>query len=282
MVDRSALIIADVVSTSRDYIGAEWRLRSIDSLGWTRPLSILRGFLFSFIVTVVAFASTGLSDLVRQADDYYQGRKNPENVRKGLALLREAVSQNPQDYEAWWRIAKFVCYLADDISGPEKLKLLDEGISAGKRAVALRPNGAEGHFWLGADEGLFAEAGSMWAALRLVDAIKAEMEAVVRLDSDYEEGAGLRTLARIYYRAPFFKGGDKRRSIQLLEECLKRYPENSLTMLYLADSLLAVGQRDAAREQLERILKLCSDPLYGPELADNQEEARARLAKYFR
>ncbi len=257
-------------------------MRSIHRLGWTRALSFLCGVLFFFSVTGIATASTALSELVRQADDYYLGRKNPENVRKGLALLREAIGKNPQDYEALWRIAKFVCFLAEDISRSEKLELLNEGISAAKKAVALRPNGAEGHFWLGANDGLYAEAGSMWAGLRMVDTIQAEMETVARLDADYEQAAGLRTLARIYYRAPYFKGGDKRRSVVLLEECLKRYPENSLTMLYLADSYLAVGQRDAARQQLEKILRLCPDPLYGPELADNQEEARARLTKYFR
>lgn len=118
--------------------------------------------------------------------------------------------------------------------------------------------------------------------LFLVADIRKEMETVVELDPDYEQAAGLRTLARIYYRAPFFMGGDKRRSVDLLEECLTRYPENSLTMLYLADNYLALGLREEAQKQLEKILALCPDPQYGPELEENQEEARARLAKYFR
>jgi hypothetical protein len=37
--------------------------------------------------------------------------------------------------------------------------------------------------------------------------------------------------------------------------------------------------RDEAREQLENVLALCPDPVYGPELAENQAEARERLAK---
>ncbi len=227
-------------------------------------------------------AAPPLSDPVREADDYYLGRAKLENVREGMVLLREAVRKNAQDYETWWRISRFACYLARHASGAERSRDLEEGIEAGKKAVALQPNHVEGHFWLGANYGLSAEAGGMLTGLRLVDAIRKEMETVERLDPSYEQAAGLRTLARVYYRAPFFKGGDKRRSVELLEECLRRFPENSLTMLYLADSYQAVGRRADARRILERMLQLCPDPLYGPELAENQGEARARLARFGR
>jgi len=45
---------------------------------------------------------------------------------------------------------------------------------------------------------------------------------------------------------------------------------------------LALGVGEEARKQLEKILQLCPDPNYAPELAGHQEEARAGLAKYFR
>ena len=96
-------------------------------------------------------------------------------------------------------------------------------------------------------------------------------------DSDYEQLGAQRILARVYYRAPFFKGGDKARSIELLQDCLKRYPSDSFTLLYLADDYLAVGRKVEARRLLQQILDLCPDPLYGPELVNNQAEARDRL-----
>jgi len=247
------------------------------------------------VFAVVAFAgwapwpaaaappTTGaLSERVRQADDYYLGRQKPENVRRALGLLRDGVAENPSDYEAWWRLSRSACYLARHTPKPEKMRLLQEAVVAGKRAVALAPERVEGHFWLGAGYGLTAEERNFVRALLLVDTIRHEMETVVRLDPDYEQAAGERLLARLDYRAPFFKGGDKRRSLDRLETCLTRYPENSLTMLYLADTYLSFGLRDEAREQLENILALCPDPLYGPELAENQAEAREKLTKDFR
>jgi len=227
-------------------------------------------------------ATFQLPERVRQADDFFLGRQTLENVRKGLGLLRAEAAADPQNYQVWWRISKFLNYLArhtDD--DEEELRLLEDGIVAGRRAVALGLNQVEGHFWLGANLGTSAEEHGLIEGLRHVDEIRREMETVMRLDPNYEQAAGMRTLARVYYRCPFFKGGDKRRSILLLEKCLQHFPEDSLAWLYLADSYEAIGRREDARRALERILNLCPDPCYGPELADNQAEARVRLAHDF-
>ena len=216
---------------------------------------------------------------VALADDYYLGRSNPSNLDQSLRLLRQAVSDNPKDYEAWWRIARTEAHAGGDEKS--QIAAYQSGIDAGRRAVALQPNRVEGHFWLGANQGLLAEEEGWFRGLQMLDAIRREMEAVVRIDPDYEQAAGQRTLARIYYRAPFFKGGDKQRSIQLLRDCLKRFPQDSFALLYLGDDFLAVGRKAEARALFEQILNLCPDPIYGPELAGNQTEARERLWEEF-
>lgn len=221
------------------------------------------------------------SEQVLRADDYFLGRRNLQNVRKAIQLLRQRAAEDPQDYEAWWRLSKFNCYMARHAAGSERSKFVEAAIGAGKKAVALRPNRPEGHFWLGADLGLMAEDRGFLRGLMMVDSVRKEMESVIRLDPNYEEAAGLRTLGRLDDCAPFFKGGDKLRSIQLLEDALKRFPHNSLTMLYLADSYLSLGRRVEARQRLENILKLCPDPQHGPEQEENQAQARRRLAKFF-
>jgi cytochrome c-type biogenesis protein CcmH/NrfG len=226
-------------------------------------------------------ASVSLCPQVREADDYFLGRRNLENVQKAIQLLGERVANNPNDYEAWWRVSKFNSYMARHSDGKEEDGYLDAGVAAGRKAVALAPNRPEGHFWLGANLGLQAEDRGFLRGLTMVDSIRKEMEITNRLDPDYEEAGAQRTLARIDYRAPFFKGGDKKRSIQMLKEVLTRYPHNSLAMLYLADSYMALGRRHEARQQLENILSLCPDPTYGPEQEDNQAEARERLTEYF-
>jgi tetratricopeptide (TPR) repeat protein len=221
-----------------------------------------------------------LSTRVVMADDFYLGRANLDNVERALQLLRQQVGEHSDDYDAWWRISRaqnFLGRVNDGRDDKAALRDFEAGADAGWRAVKLRPNAAEGHFWLGANLGLIGEEEGLLRGLRLVDTVRREMETVMRLDPDYEQLGAQRTLARVYYRAPFFKGGDKERSIELLQDCLKRYPSNSFALLYLADDYLAVGRRTEARRILEQILDLCPDPLYGPELLNNQAEARDRL-----
>ncbi len=222
-----------------------------------------------------------LAERVRDADDYYLGRYSPENMIKGLQLLRAEVAEDPKDYEAWWRLSKFICYQTRHTSGSARTKLLEDGIDAGKKAITLAPNRVEGHYWLGSNYDQMSDARGYLRGLLWVDEIRKEMELVVRLDPEYEEAGGQRTLARLDYRAPFFLGGDKRRSMQLLKDCLTRYPENSTAMLYLSDSYLSLGLRDDAHKELQAVLNLCPDSENAPELAENQGEAQARIVKYF-
>ena len=249
-------------------------------------LSFLARWVGIVIIATIATArgSSGyvpLSEQARQADIYYQQRQDAENVRKALTLVRDATARNPQDYEDWWRVAMFTNFLARRATGTEESRLLDEGIEAGKKAVALSANRVEGHFWLGANYGLAAETVGFLQGLHLVGDIRSEMQTVLKLNPEYQQAGALRILARVYLRAPFFLGGNTRRSIELLDEGQKRYPQNSQAMLFLADSYLAVGRKEDARKQLESILNHGPDPEYGAELTENQAEARARLAKYF-
>jgi tetratricopeptide (TPR) repeat protein len=247
---------------------------------------LLVGFLVcSLIPTGVALEAAQSNSIFSspeyQADDYYQARRDLDNVRKAISILRSAVSRDPNDYEAWWRIAEYDSFLAR--RGPRKQQkaTLQQGIAAGKRAESLQAGRPEGHFWTGADEGLLAEDSNVITGLRLISPVRSEMQTVMKIDPDYQQYGAERILGRLYYEAPFFRGGDKELSVRLLEDCLKRYPDNSLTMLYLADCYLSVGRRGDARKMLERMLALCPDPNYEPELLANQAAARRDLKKYF-
>ncbi|MGH9446825.1 MAG: hypothetical protein ACRD3O_13990, partial [Terriglobia bacterium] len=73
-----------------------------------------------------------------QADDYYQGRRDLNNVRKAISILQSAVSRRPLDYEAWWRISEYDCYLARHVPQKERKSILRSGIEAGKKAETLQ------------------------------------------------------------------------------------------------------------------------------------------------
>ena len=222
-----------------------------------------------------------LASAIDRANAYYQSRENLDNLRKAISILQQHVASDSRDYEAWWRIAEYDCYLGRRLPHSQKKPVIEQGVIAGQKAETLQPNRPEGHFWTGVDEGLLADASGLFGGLELIDPIRNEMQTVLKIDPDYLQDGAERVLGRLYYRIPFFKGGDDQRSVQLLESCLRRYPRNSLTMLYLADSYRAVGRIEDARRMLEGILHLSPVLNDGPELAENQTAARQELEKYF-
>lgn len=247
------------------------------------PLSLMPVCLFIAAITLAGASNPQsiFSSATYQADNYYQGRRDLANVRKALQILQADIPSHPKNYEAWWRISEYECYLARHVPDDESKTALEKGVAAGQKAEALQPNRPEGHFWTAANEGLLAEDSSLLRGLSMTDSIRDELQTVMKIDPEYQQYGAERLLGRYYYKVPFFKGGDKQRSVRMLEDCLKRYPINSLTMLYLADSYRATGRRQDAQQMLEKILHLCPDPIYGPELEDNQAEARKELQKYF-
>ncbi len=216
-----------------------------------------------------------------EAEDYYQGRSNLENVRKAISLLQGVVDRDSRDYEAWWRLSEYDCYLARHVPRNARKPILDRGIEAGSHAAQLQSNRPEGHFWEGANEGVLAENSGLISGLRLINPIRREMEEVRKIDPGYQQYGAERILGRLFSEMPFFVGGNKARSIELLKDCLKHYPKNSQTLLFLADAYREDGQRSEAQKTLEEILRLSPDPIYGPEQKDNQAAAKRELEKYF-
>ncbi len=273
--------ISQMATTKRATRGDAHRMKELTWRTWRGWVVFLLAGTASLASGLALATSSVLSSPIYRADNYYQGRRKLENVRKGLSILKGEVAHHPNDYEAWWRISEYDCYLARHLADRQAKPIFEEGIAAGRKAENLNPKRPEGYFWTGANEGLLAEASNLISGLRMVASVRNEMQKVMKLAPEYQQYGAERILGRLYFRLPFFAGGNKLLSIHLLENCLKRYPDNSLTLLYLADSYRAVGRREDARKLLERMLKLCPDPIYGPEQADNQAAAREELQKYF-
>ena len=128
------------------------------------------------------------AESIAQADRFYAGREDLNNVRRGVIALGRARLADPASYDAAWRLAKFDGYLATHTdNAAERDKAFREGIEAGKAAVKLQSERPEGHFWLGALYGESAQAGLL--QLATVDDIRSEMEAVIRLDEGYQDGS---------------------------------------------------------------------------------------------
>lgn len=214
---------------------------------------------------------------VAGADQLYGQREDLMQLRRGIVSLRQALTKDPANYDAAWKLSKFNYYLAthtDD--SKERDDAFRDGIEAGKTAVQLHNEKPDGHFWLGANYGGAAEHSAI-QGLSTVDDIRNEMETVLRLDEGYQNGSAYMVLGLVDLHAPGIVGGDPKRAVTEMEKGLRFGEPNAFLHLHLAEAYKKVGRNDDARRELKKILSMTPDPNYLPEYKEASAAAQKLL-----
>ena len=226
----------------------------------------------------IADGEKNAAESIAEADALYAQRKDLSKVRSGIAVLRQVRINDDGNYEAAWKLAKFDYYLGmHSIDDREREAAFQEGVDAGRIAVQLKDDKADGHFWLGANYGGSAEI-SVLAALAVFQDIRREMERVIEIDPNYEVGSGYMVLGQLYLKAPRILGGNKEKAIDYLEKGLRVGSGNGLMHLRLAEAYHATGRDRDARKQIDFILKMTPGSDYLPEHEETLAGAK-ELAK---
>jgi len=198
-------------------------------------------------------------------------------LRRGIVSLRQALTKDPGNYEAAWKLAKFNYYLATHTTdSKERDDAFQAGIAAGKTAVQLQNEKPDGHFWLGANYGGAAEQSNI-QGLATVNDIRSEMETVLRLDEGYQNGSAYMVLGLVDLNAPSIVGGDPKRAVTEMEKGLRFGEPNAFLHLHLAEAYKKVGRTDDARGELKKILSMNPDPKYLPEHKEASNDAQKLL-----
>ena len=194
-------------------------------------------------------------------------------------MLRQARTADYSSYEAAWKLARISYYLgAHTDDEREREQAFREGIEAGKAAVQLGSEKPEGHFWLGANYGGAAEHSTL-AGLSNIEDIRREMEAVLKIDEQFQGGAAYLGLGQLYLEAPKLFGGDHQKAIEYLEKGLKVGSNNALLRLRLAEAYHEVHRDAEARKQIDVVLKMTPNPDFLPEYKEAVEGAKKLLEK---
>ena len=250
----------------------------------SRP-AMIRAIVLVLIAVTSGAAGAGAQEATafERALSAYEARADAAQAKAAVALFAEAAKADPASYEARWRGAAAAYYYGtyprEDAPDKEKMAIFQGGIDLAKEAVALQPKGVEAHFWLGVLYGVYGEAKGMMKSLSLVPEIKQEMQLTIEADPAFEGWGADRVLGRMFFKLPFFKGGDNKKSIEHLERSLAGAPTNALTRVYLAASYKSEGMKDKAREQCRHVLEMQPDPLWAAEHPWIKRQAEALLKK---
>ena len=189
------------------------------------------------------------------------------------------LAQDPKNFDVAWKLARADYWLGGHAPDAERRTFLENGIHAAESAVALRPDQPQGHFWIAANMGALAESFGLRAGLKYRGRIKDELEKVLQLDPQFQQGSADRALGRWYFKVPGLFGGSHKLSEQHLRQSLKYNPNSAATHFYLAELLLDDGRKSEATAELQRIIDAPLDPEWGPEDRDFKDKARTLLAK---
>jgi tetratricopeptide (TPR) repeat protein len=210
-------------------------------------------------------------------DRLYADRANLASARRAAEIWSARLKSNPQDFEAAWKLARADYWLGGHAPEAERRAFLEQGVEAGQKAAALKPDRPEGHFWTAANMGSLAESYGLRAGLKYRKPVKEELETVLRLDPAFQQGSADRALGRWYFRVPGLFGGGHKLAEEHLRASLKYNDNSTASHFFLAELLLDDGRTAEARAELQKVIDAPLDPDWTPEDQDFKAKARSLL-----
>ncbi|HTI37449.1 MAG TPA: TRAP transporter TatT component family protein [Vicinamibacterales bacterium] len=207
-------------------------------------------------------------------DALYAQRADLSKAREAARIWAERLAQDPRDFESAWKLARARYWLGGHAPAAERKQLFEDGIAAGRTAVALQPDKPEGHFWSAANMGALAESFGLHQGLKYRGDIKTELETVLRLAPAFQQGSADRALGRWYNKVPGLFGGSNKQSEDHLRKALTYNPQSTATLYFLAETLQDEGKKAEAKTMLQRVLDAPIDPDWEPE--DREFKAKAQ------
>ena len=164
------------------------------------------------------------------------------------------------------------------MSARESRVMYEQGIDAGRMAVAMHPDRPEGHFWTAANMGALAESFGLRQGIKYRSEIKSELETVQRLAPGFLDGSADRALGRWYFKVPRLFGGSQKLAESHLRKSLTYDPASTASYFFLAELLLDQRRTQEARAALQRVLDVPLNPEWIPEGLEFKDKARKLLA----
>lgn len=234
-----------------------------------------------FLALPMDLYSQTIDEVIKRANEMQDNISTDEENESLIKMLKEVAAKYPDNFNLQWRTARAICLYADrinlresfenakgkmpvdmdDLWGAENISLTKvsslgaEARVYAEKAVVLNPDRVEGYYYNAMAISMYSLGKGIITALRegirpkLIDSVKKAIER----DKIYNGAGPLRIYGRYFYKVPWpYK--DKRESERLLQESLSLAPNNLRSLLYLGDTLYAIGKKKEAEEMWKRLI----------------------------
>lgn len=275
--------------------------------------AVVLALLFAF--PLVAQIADGDAQYAKRADGAQGSRAKAAPIDAAIAAYQRAVAQDPNELEGHWKLLRAYRFKGAYVaaSNEEKKQIYGTAKAAGEKALALAnrllaargvtaksnekqvaeaaravPGAAEVYLWDAINWGEWALAYGKLAAARqgAADRIRRGATIAMLADPRLEGGAPARVLGRLHDqtpRIPFITGwASSKEAVRFLSESRKLEPANKLTLVFLAEALVAndSSKKSEAVQLLRAVVSAPNDPDYSVEDAGAADDAKALLKKW--
>ena len=237
--------------------------------------------IFAMLGLLLCFAAFGQAagepDKMAQADALLASPAlDYQKAQQALALYESLPQGNPA---LLTRLAR-TCFILGDLAPiEERGRYYEKGLDYADKLLAQEPNGVAGHYWKALNFSGQADVGTRMQGFKLLPKIMEELKRVLALDQTYDDAGAHRVIGRIYFEAPGWpiSVGDKKKSLTHLTTAVRLAPNHSTNHLYLAETMLDLGQKDQARAELQKVLQDGQHALTPKDLEEDRQEAQRLL-----
>lgn len=193
-----------------------------------------------------------------------------EPIDQGIEHFRRAVIEPQHELQAAIYICRSYIFKGRFVETESKLKTkaLEEAKNMAELMLKKYPNNKELRFEHLASLGLWGESLGIFRAAKegIATRMKEACEIMIRLDPEFMNGVGKRSLAVLNYKVPaipfIISWPDKKKSLALLTEILASYPDDPASNFYFAEALYVNGKKKESVQYLERVLSFAPDKEY--------------------
>lgn len=191
-----------------------------------------------------------------------------EHIDKAISHFEKALTNDSREIETVIYLMR--CYnfkgrfVMEDKS--DKRKTYQLGKELGDKFVPKYPLNKELRFQYLAAIGQWGDSMGVFRAAKegVVDLVKGEMEALIKLDPEFRNGIGERALAVLNLRVPripfILSWPDKKKALTMTNDVISRYPNDIGNNYYHAEALAENGKDEEAINYLYKALSMDPDP----------------------
>jgi len=214
------------------------------------------GCLCVFLVIIFPFGLLAADNLAEADKLFDQG--GLENYKQAIELYEKVLAENPDSYEANWKIARAhreYGYTAktEKVDGWEKIcaKYGKEGMNYAQKAIELEPEKPDGYYYYGLNVGIYSDGVSIFTALAegLKGKTQESFEKTYTLDKMYKKAGPMIALGRFWQVLPW-PMYDRKKSLKYYREYqgTQYFADNMEVHVYLGELLIQIGGQEKKAE----------------------------------